>query len=358
MPYTNSFFSSTTGYQSEVNLIDDLVIEQIAMYGVDILYMPRHMLNLDKLLHESSKVAFEIALPMPMYIKTFDGYDQGMELLTKFGVRSSDQITFQLSRTQFETFYSPFMKQYYQSINGGEELNRLEGEIDTRPKEGDLIYFPFDDGIFEIKYVNFDQPFFQLGKGYIFEIQCEKFEYSGERFSTGYEDVDDTPSTTDFYKTEFTMKSGGQLTFQNQERVTIYDISDLETDGTNLELLTESGDPVGADGLDFRLYNSAGFLHGVPSVKATVMEWDKPNLKLTLGDISDMDPEQRDPVTADVDISKFDSIMVVGDTSGAVWYSTDAVDKDQPFDDGKTIQSEYDVIKIEDPADMNPFGFV
>ena len=357
MPYTNPFFSSTTGYQSEVNLIDDLVTEQIGMYGVDILYMPRHMLNLDTLLHESSKVAFEIALPMPMYIKTFDGYDNGMELLTKFGVRSADQLTLQLSRTQFETFYSPFLEQYYKSINGNEELNRLEGEIDARPKEGDLIYFPFDDGIFEIKYVMFDQPFFQLGQGYIFEIRCEKFEYSGERFSTGYEDVDDTPSTTDFFKTEFTMKDGGSFTFQNQERVTIYDVSDLETEGL-LDLMTETGDNIGADGLNFRLYNSSGFLYGVPSVKATVMEWDRPNLKLTLGDFTEMDPEQKDPTDADVDVSKFDSVMIVGDTSNAVWYSTDAVDKDQPFDDGKTIQTEYDDIKIEDPADTNPFGFV
>ena len=328
------------------------------MYGVDLLYMPRHMLNLDTLLHESSKVAFEIALPMPMYIKTFDGYDNGMELLTKFGVRSSDQITFQMSRTQFETFYSPFLEQYYKSINGGEDLNRLEGEIDTRPKEGDLIYFPFDDGIFEIKYVSFDQPFFQLGRGYVFEIQCEKFEYSGERFSTGYEDVDDTPAQTEYFKTEFTLKEGGQLTYINQERVTIYDISDLETDDTLLELLTESGDSVGADGLDFRLYNAAGFLDGVSSVKATVMEWNKPDLKLSLGDFTDVDPEQRDPVTGDVDINKFDTVMIVGDESGATWYSTDAKDTQMPFDDGLTIQTEFDDIKIEDAADMNPFGFV
>jgi hypothetical protein len=153
------------------------------------------------------------------------------------------------------------------------------------------------------------------------------------------------------------MKSGGQLTFQNQERVTIYDAGELGTENL-LELLTENDDGISAEGLEFRLYNTAGFLHGVPSAKGTVMEWDKPNLKLTLGDISDMDPEQRDPVTADVDISKFDSVLIIGDDSGAAWYSVHAVDKDQPFDDGKTIQSEYDVIKIEDPADMNPFGFL
>ena len=78
MTNTNPFFSTTTGYSGEVNLLDDLVREQIKMYGVDIMYMPRTLVNLDTLLHESSKSAFELAMPMPMYIKSFDGYDNGM----------------------------------------------------------------------------------------------------------------------------------------------------------------------------------------------------------------------------------------------------------------------------------------
>ena len=102
MPYTNSFFSNTTGYTAEVSLIDDLVREQIKMFGVDVLYMPRRMLNHDKLLHESTKNAFELALPMPAYIKTFDGYDSGLEALTKFGVRSSDELTLQISKSEFK----------------------------------------------------------------------------------------------------------------------------------------------------------------------------------------------------------------------------------------------------------------
>ena len=80
MPYTSPFFSNVTGYSAEQGLVDDLVREQIKIYGMDVMYMPRRNLNLDKLLHESSKSAFELAMPMPMYLKSFSGYQNGMEL--------------------------------------------------------------------------------------------------------------------------------------------------------------------------------------------------------------------------------------------------------------------------------------
>jgi hypothetical protein len=124
-----------------------------------------------------------------MYLKSFDGYDNSMEMLTKFGVRSSDELTLVMSRSQWTTYYAPYVKSFY---NEGTTAfnNPLEGEISRRPKEGDLIFFPYDGGIFEVKYVQFDQPFYQLGKGYVFELQCEKFEYSGENFETGIEQID------------------------------------------------------------------------------------------------------------------------------------------------------------------------
>ena len=384
-PYTSPFISSQTGYSGEVNLLDDLVIEQINLYGLDLLYMPRKMLNLDKLLHESTKNAFEVALPMPMYLKTFDGYDNGMELLTKFGVRNADELTMVMSRSLFTTYYKPFLEQYYKSIDGS--LNYLEGEIDTRPKEGDLIYFPFDDGIFEIKYVNFDQPFFQLGKGYIFEMNCEKFEYSGETFSTGYTDVDNTPAETEYNRTEFIMSEGGYKTFTLNETVRLYnDFTELSTEGY-YDIATESAEQLLINDVDtiateasssittesglevttntssdtpseFRLYDDPGFLKGVPYVTAQVFAWDKPNKKLTLGLFSNSDPDQKDDLTYEVDINKFSNVLVVGNESGAQWYSTGASDGPIPFNDSSVIQDEYDNIKIEDPTDLNPFGFV
>ncbi|QIN96907.1 neck protein [Synechococcus phage S-H34] len=343
-PTTNPFFSSTTGYSGEQELLDSLTREQIAIYGVDLSYLPRKMLNLDKFLHESSVSAFEVALNIPMYVKTFDGYDGGMELLSKFGVRSSDQITLQMSRSQFDAYYTPFLEEYHKA-NGG--LDPLEGTTAARPKEGDLIYFPFDDSIFEIKHVAFDTPFFQLGAGYIYEIQCERFEYSGENFSTGISEIDDTVEA-EFYKLSFTMQAGGSGTFTKGETITIYDVSGIETPDLNVP------DPVDP----FRLYNTAGYLEDVTTVSAFVSDWDLPTLELVASDFTNVDPDQQDGTTLDVDVNKFAAVLIVGDESGASYLSASVTDKPKSFDDADVIQDEFDDIKIIDPFDTNPFGFV
>ena len=384
-PHTSPFFSNTTGYSTEVSLLDDLVREQIKIFGVDVLYMPRRMMNLDKLLHESTKNAFELALPVPAFIKTFDGYDSGLEALTKFGVRSSDELTLQISKSEFVTYYSPYLKSYYNTIAGRDEtdeLDRLEGETAARPKEGDLIYFPFDDSIFEIKYVQFDVPFFQLGKNYVFELQCEKFEYSGATFDTGYEQVDDTAAEPDFHRLEFKVETmTGQGTFESTEDVVIiglgtYDVVDggesyvdffsnignLGSEDDNGIITLDAGD---ADDLlyarptePFRLYKDPGFVHKVEEVMATVMTWDKPKGILTVSDLTDLDPEQPN-FYKDLNINKFDKVVIIGQRTGAVWYSERAYTQDKAFDDGRLIQREFDEIKIiDDPEDLNPFGFV
>ena len=384
-PHTSPFFSNTTGYSTEVALLDDLVREQIKMFGVDVLYMPRRMMNLDKLLHESSKNAFELAMPIPAYVKSFDGYDNGLEALTKFGVRSSDELTLHISKSEFLTYYAPFLKSYYNSLAGRDEtelLDRLEGETAARPKEGDLIYFPFDDGIFEIKYVQFDVPFFQLGRNYIFELQCEKFEYSGDTFDTGYENVDDTSAEPDYYRLEFDLNTAtGEGSFESTEEVIIiglgeyqiYDggeaivnffseLGNLDAEGEEQILTLDAGN---ANDLlylkpteDFRLYKDPGYVHRVPEVRGTVMLWDKPKGMLTVSDLSDLDPEQPD-LYKDLNINKFDKVVIIGQRTGAVWYSEKAFTQDKAFDDGTLIQQEFDAIKIiDDPEDLPPFGFV
>ena len=384
-PHTSPFFSNTTGYSTEVSLIDDLVREQIKIFGVDVLFMPRRMLNLDKLLHESSKNAFELAMPMPAYIKSFDGYDSGLEALTKFGVRASDELTLQISKSEFTAFYSPFLKSYYNQIAGRDEtdiLNHLEGETATRPKEGDLIYFPFDDGIFEIKYVQFDVPFFQLGKNYVFELQCEKFEYSGDTFDTGYENVDDTMAEPDYFRLEFNLETDtAKGSFESTEEVIIlgmgdYNIIDgggsiidfisrlngLNSDNADGEVSLDFGSSEDIKYLypveDFRLYKDPGYVHKVEQVKGTVMVWDKPKGKITLADLTNLDPEQPD-LYKDLTVNKFDKVVILGQRTGAIWYGTKAFTQDKAFDDGRTIQEEFDAIKIiDDPNDLNPFGFV
>ncbi len=367
-PTTNSFFNHTyPGQTSEQSLVDDLVIEQIAMFGLDVIYMPRKMLNLDDLLHEASKSVFELGMSIPMYLKSFTGYQNGMEILSKFGVRSSDEITMVMSRSQFTSYYSPLIQGYHNSVAGrpnDAELDHLRGETAHRPKEGDLIYFPFDGGIFEIKYVMFDEPFFQLGTGYVFEIQCEKFEFSGETFDTGYEEIDTQQANTEYYRMEFDVEEGGSETFIFNEKVRIYDLSGVNP-GTLVNergdyILTEKYEFLGVDPGSpvFRLYKDPGFVHEVDNVTATVMTWDLPNGKLVVGDINNMDPDQMSKDTGEIDYSKFDTVIIVGQESGAHWISKTATTKDAAFNDEETIQDEFNAIKILDLGDENPFGFV
>ena len=381
-PHTNSFFNSVyPGQSSEQSLIDDLVIEQIAIFGLDVLYMPRKHLNLDKLLHEGSKCAFEFAMPIPMYLKTFSGYNNGLEMLTKFGVRSSDEVTLVLSRSQFNTHYAPFIKSYYNAIDGRDpkdNLNYLEGQT-SRPKEGDLIYFPFDDGIFEIKYVMFDQPFFQLGRGYVYELQCEKFEFSGESFETEYPEIDEVDMSPDYYRMVMDVDNGAG-TFEIQERVILYNATNFDAAQTMLNdlseaLLSESRQLITEDGQvdkeflmklhtedrpSYRLYLDAGFLHGVPMVMGTVMDWNAKTKQLTLGDLTDLDPDfiGKDEYPLNVDSNKFDNSLIIGTKSGSQYVSTSANEVDGAFNDNITVQEEFDDIKIIDEFDQSPFGFI
>ena len=365
---TNPFFNSVyPGQTTEQSLVDSLVIEQIAMFGADFLYMPRKMLNLDKLLHESSKNAFEFAMPIPMYVKTFSGYNNGMEMLTKFGVRASDEVTLVMSRSVWNTKYAPFVKSYYNDVAGRpttDDLKNLEGET-SRPKEGDLIYFPFDDGIFEIKYVQFDQPFFQLGRGYVYELMCEKFEFSGESFETGYEEIDTAKTTPDYYRMQFDIDPNTlQGQFEINERITIYNMEPISVASNSLEdLTTEDGEEIlvnyFAGEKQFRLYKDPGYLDGVPNVDATIMKLDIPGNKIVVGDLTDLDPDQIDKFDYEVNINKFDYVLIVGQESGAQAVSRKAGEEPTAFNDNVAIQEEFDAIKIiDDPVDENPFGFV
>ena len=366
MPTTNPFFSATNGYTGEQTLIDNLVIEQIGMFGLDLLYMPRENINLDRLLHESTKDVFRMAMSIPMYIKSFDGYDNSMEMLSKFGVRSSDELTVIMSRSQWSTYYAPFVKSLYNSQSGRDELaenDRLEGQTSKRPKEGDLIFFPYDGGIFEVKYVQFDSPFFQLGKGYIYELQLEMFEYSGEDLKTGIDVIDQTAVRSDFPNVQFNMVEGGISSFKFQETVRIFNLSSVQF----TELTTDSGDYlltedlkfIFPDNLDvFQLYNDDGIIRQVPYVEATVAEWNGVKHSLSVSNLTDLDPNRLNLETGDVTDNPFDTVLVIGQESGAAWTSGSSQQVRKPFDDAADLQEEFNRIKVYDVADTNPFGFV
>ena len=365
MPSTNPFFTATTGYSGEQNLIDNLVIEQIGIFGLDLLYMPRENLNLDTLLHESTESAFSLALSIPMYLKSFDGYDNSLEMLTKFGVRNSDEITLVMSRSQWSAFYAPYVKSYYNAQDGkptDTPLNPLEGQVSRRPKEGDVIFFPYDGGLFEVKYVQFDQPFYQLGKGYVYELQCERFEYSGENFDTGIDQIDTAAIRSTFPDLELLVIEGGKSTFIQNEKVKIYNLTDADIATISAQngslLLTDSLEFIDPDGVDFfQMYNDPGFLREVLTVSGMVARWNKEERRLNLTNLTDMNPDQLDPVTGNVTINDFDKVLVIGESSGAAWTSYGSQATPKAFDDAVVIQDEFNEIKIFDPADASPFGF-
>jgi len=174
----NPYFQQ--GSKSEQNLVQSLINEQLKIYGVDVHYMPRKYVSSDSVLREVSASSFEDAYPIEAYIDNFDGYGDNPTLLTKFGIESTNEVTLIISKERFETYISPLMK------------NESNIKLSTRPKEGDLIYFPFGDRLFEIKYVEHEKPFYQLRNTYVYELRCELFRYEDEVIDTGVDEIDDT----------------------------------------------------------------------------------------------------------------------------------------------------------------------
>lgn len=168
------------GSSSEQRLIQDLVQEQIRMYGQEIVYMPRKFITEKKVIKELLVSKFDDGFQMEAYIANADGFGGQGDILSKFGVRSTDEITLIISKEKYEDYISPFI------------LNSSDVKLGTRPQEGDLIYLPLDNSLFEIKYVEGKRPFYQLNNLYVYELKCELFEYEDELISTDIEEVDNT----------------------------------------------------------------------------------------------------------------------------------------------------------------------
>ena len=179
----NPYFQQ--GSKSEQNLVQSLINEQLKIYGVDVHFMPRTYVSSDSVLREVSASSFKDAYPIEAYIDNFDGYGDNPTLLSKFGIESTNEVTLIISKERFENYISPLMK------------NESNIKLSTRPKEGDLIYFPFGDRLFEIKYVEHEKPFYMLKNTYVYELRCELFRYEDEVIDTGVDEIDDTLEATE-----------------------------------------------------------------------------------------------------------------------------------------------------------------
>ena len=178
------------GSSGEQNLVQDLINEQLKIYGIDVYYIPRKLLKTDDILNEVQSSKFDDTFIIEAYLNNYDGYAPDSDIMTKFGLRLKNEISLVISKERFEEIISPYLaeiasvaRNYYP----GEDL-----AITDRPKEGDLIYFPLGERLFEIKRVEVEKPFYQLGKSYVFELSCELFEYEDEEISTGVSEIDET----------------------------------------------------------------------------------------------------------------------------------------------------------------------
>lgn len=167
---TNFFFNNFQNSQEQL-LIENLIIESIQIYGHDVIYLPRTPVQVDKLLGEDPLREYIHAVPVEMYIKNIEGFAGEGDFLSKFNIQIRDQITFSIARRVFSN-----------------EVGTIE--FLDRPQEGDLIYFPLNRKIFEIKFVEHESIFYQLGALQMYDLKCELFEYNNEYFDTGIEDVD------------------------------------------------------------------------------------------------------------------------------------------------------------------------
>jgi len=173
----NPFF--TQGTKNEQNLVQDIVNEQLKMYGVECYYLPRKYLTTTTIIREVIQSKFDDAYPLEAYVNNYDVYQGNGTVLSKFGIEVQQDINLTISKDRFENYITPLIR------------NETGIKLSTRPKEGDLIWFPLDDRLYEIKFVEHAKPFYQLKELYVYELQCEVFRYEDETVDTGIGSIDD-----------------------------------------------------------------------------------------------------------------------------------------------------------------------
>ena len=280
---TNLYFQNVTSH-AEQELINDLTSEVIKIHGMDVFYIPRTVVKEDLLLGEDVLSAFSTAFEIEMYLKTVEGFGGEGDLVTKFGLDVRDEVIFTVHKDRFN----------------------LATDMD-KPLEGDLVFLPINKGLFEIKFVEHEQPFYQSGKNYSFDLTCELFQYSEEQLETGIEDIDDIEREQSA-AIDLLLTAGGSGTFTIDEAV--YQGSSL-ADATG---------------------------------KGIVVSWTTATRTLRVNDTSG---------------TFVAATNITGATSGAVWSLTSFDDQALPttsFADNLEFETEGDAIL--DFTDTNPFGEV
>ena len=281
---TNLYFNNVTSH-AEQELINDLTSEVIQLHGMDVFYIPRTLIKEDPLLDEDVLSRFEVAYEIEMYIKGTEGFGGEGDLVSKFGLDVRDEVIFTVHKDRFEL-----------------------ATTKPKPLEGDLIFLPMSKGLFEIKFVEHEQPFYQAGKNYSFDITCELFQYSEEQFEKGVPEVIRDIEREQSAAIDFVMTAGGS----------------------------------GSYTIDEEVYQGASLAEA--TAKGTVVSWTTATRTLRANDTSG---------------TFVAGASVYGDDSNAVWSLTSYDDQalpTTPFADNVEFETEAD--SILDFSESNPFGEV
>ena len=371
---TNVFFSQAV--QTEQNLVEDLIVESLRMYGHNVYYLPRKIVNEDTILGEAADSSFEDAYEVEMYLEGVEGFEGEGDLYSKFGVEVRDTATFIISRRSWERFIS------------------LDTNLATslRPNEGDLIYFPLSKSVFEIKFVEHENPFYQLGKLYTFKMTCDLFEYSGEDFDTNIEALDtdlelaqaasveltlaDTPNSRDFVVGETvsqlltpTVVMTGTVSSwsETSNKVTISNIKTTDTSGDyQMFLVTDTSegyiemeDSSRGDKIIMQTGHFIDFENGTAGVEFPSYITDgstgTDNLALESGTVVGNYGISLESGTGDS--SSYDHIVLEDDLASRRSISSIAAEETLPTDAGAfNLELETDADGIIDFSESNPFG--
>jgi len=169
----NVYFSH--GNRSEQLFHEDLVVESLSIYGQTFYYIPRTLVGKDEILGEDRLSKFKSAFAIEMYLENVDGFDGQGAFIQKFGLMMEQSATLVVARRKWEQLIGRFG----------------QTQLPNRPCEGDLLYFPLTDGLFEVKFVQHQDPFYQQNKLFVYKLQVELFQYSSEKIDTGIKDIDD-----------------------------------------------------------------------------------------------------------------------------------------------------------------------
>ena len=236
---TNKYFNNFS-FAREQDLVEDLTIEAIKIYGHNVKYLPKTISGIDHLFGEDKLLKYETAADVEMYIKNVEGFEGEGEFMSKFGVQLNDQLTLTVARKRFDQIRTEKLTtevgyNYLQEsantdspsrqfLTGNNHTESIVLETGTtgvnaysitanRPQEGDLVFFPLVNKIFEIKYVEHEDIFYQTGRLQSYDLRCELFKYSSEQIRTGNTEIDstETAQTLDTLLYEMLLEDGDKL---------------------------------------------------------------------------------------------------------------------------------------------------